>query len=90
MRDPYGSGDYDIYTVQDLRTRQQARLLVASRARGAEDCRDLLNALDLIDTTTPGITRRCPRCQTPHQRWGNSARSRFCSEGCAATPPADA
>ena len=87
MRDPYGSGEFDIYTVQDRRTRQQARLLVASRARSAEDCRDLLHTLDLIDFATPGITRQCPRCGTPHQRWGNSARSRFCSAGCADTPP---
>ncbi|RAG85545.1 hypothetical protein DN069_11460 [Streptacidiphilus pinicola] len=87
MRDPYDSGEFDIYTMQDHQTRQQARLLVASRAQGAKDCHDLLRALDLIDPHATGIIRQCPRCGTPHQRWGNSARSRFCSAGCADTPP---
>ncbi|SEM62634.1 hypothetical protein [Streptacidiphilus jiangxiensis] len=87
MRDPYGASDFDIYTAQSLHTRQQARLLVASKARSSEDCLDLLHALDLIDANAAGITRRCPRCGTPHERWGNSARSRFCSGGCADMQP---
>ncbi|MBF9072557.1 hypothetical protein [Streptacidiphilus fuscans] len=85
MNDPYSSGDFDVFTLQDRKTRQQARLLVASRAQGADDCRDLLHALDLIDHVAAGITRQCPRCGTKHERWGSSARTRFCSDACAAT-----
>lgn len=86
MQDPYGSAEFDLFTVHDRRTRRQARLLVASRAESAEDCRALLLALDLIDFTTAGATRQCPRCGTAHERWGSSARQRFCSEACAAAP----
>ncbi|MEY9874474.1 hypothetical protein ABH931_003974 [Streptacidiphilus sp. MAP12-33] len=86
MQEPYGSSDYDLFTVHDRHTRQQARLLVASRADSAEDCRALLHALGLIDPTIAGITRRCPHCGTAHERWGSNARHRFCSEACAAAP----
>jgi hypothetical protein len=86
MQDPYGSSEFDLFTIQDRHTRRQARLLVASRAESAEDCRALLHALDLIDSTSAGVTRLCPRCGTAHERWGSSARHRFCSEACAAAP----
>lgn len=86
MRDPYGTGEFDLFALQDRHTRRQARLLVASHAESAEDCRALLRALDLIDATHAGATRQCPRCGTAHERWGSSARHRFCSESCAAAP----
>ncbi|WP_037603813.1 hypothetical protein [Streptacidiphilus rugosus] len=85
MQKPHGSSDYDLFTAHDRHTRQQARLLVASQADNAEDCRALLNTLDLIDPTVGGVTR-CPRCGTAHERWSSSARHRFCSETCAAAP----
>ncbi|KQV10744.1 hypothetical protein [Kitasatospora sp. Root107] len=62
-------------------TRARARLVVASHAQDAEDCRMLLTQLGLI-TAPHGPHRICVRCGREYDHPGIRRRDRFCSDRC--------
>lgn len=66
----------------------RARRVVAMHADGAADCRDLLEALGLIDPPAEAAgTTTCPNCHTRHRPAGRSRAAKYCSAACAEGGP---